>query len=256
MAESNRRSFLARAGAGLGLLALAGCGRLSQPPWLQDLLGSTEELTRRVQRAFAGSSALAREYTKADIASMFRANGTRNPASPDYQALAANGFHDWRLDVGGLVDNPLKLSLGDLRAMPLRTQITRHDCVEGWSCIGEWTGTPLRLVLAAAQPKPKARYVMFYCADPMGTGPDAPLYYESLDMVEAVHPQTILAYEMNGKVLPIAHGAPIRLRAERQLGYKMAKYVMRIELVESFAHIGGGRGGYWEDHGYNWYAGI
>jgi DMSO/TMAO reductase YedYZ molybdopterin-dependent catalytic subunit len=160
-----------------------------------------------------------------------------------------------------LVERPLKLSLADLRGFPSRTQITRHDCVEGWSCIGEWTGVPLRLVLAAAAPKPNARYVMFYCGDPMAdeyTADEtaAPFYYESLDLVEATHPQTLLAYQLNGQMLPIEHGAPVRLRAERQLGYKMAKYVMRIELVESFAHIQGGRGGYWEDQGYNWYAGI
>lgn len=256
MSDFGRRGFLARGGAAVGLLALAGCRALSQPQWLQDLLRSSEGLTRRVQRGFAGGGALAKEFTRADIAPVFRANGTRNPVDPAYRALAADGFRDWRLEVNGLVENPLALSLDQLRAMPSRTQITRHDCVEGWSCIGEWKGTPLRLLLAAAQPKPKARYVMFYCADPMGTTPDAPLYYESLDLVEAVHPQTILAYELNGRTLPIAHGAPVRLRAERQLGYKMAKYVMRIELVESFAHIRGGRGGYWEDHGYNWYAGI
>ena len=256
MTDSTRRNFLARGTAGLGLLVLAGCKSLSQTQWVQDLLYTAEDLNRRAQRLFAGSNALAREYTKADIAPSFRANGTRDPATPEYAALAGNGFSNWKLDVGGLVEHPLSLSLADLRGLPSRTQITRHDCVEGWSCIGEWTGVPLRLVLAMAKPKPKARYVVFYCADPMGRGANAPLYYESLDLMEATHPQTILAYQLNGETLPVEHGAPIRLRAERQLGYKMAKYIMRIELVESFAHIGGGRGGYWEDHGYNWYAGI
>ncbi len=171
---------------------------------------------------------------------------------------AAKGFSDWRVTVGGLVEHPLSLSIADLRAMPFRTQITRHDCVEGWSCIGEWTGTPLRLVLAAARPRPEARYVMFYCADPMGgASPDAPnYYYESLDLLEAIHPQTILAYALNGATLPVEHGAPLRLRAERQLGYKMAKYLQRIELVTDFGKINGGRGGYWEDQGYSWYGGI
>jgi DMSO/TMAO reductase YedYZ molybdopterin-dependent catalytic subunit len=261
MAETNRRGFIGRAGASVGLLALAACKPLSQVQWVQDVLYSAEALNRRAQRLFAGSNALAREYTKADIAPSFRANGTRDPGTDEYAALAANGFRDWQLDVGGLVERPLKLSLADLRAFPARTQITRHDCVEGWSCIGEWTGVPLRLVLAAANPKPNARYVMFYCGDPMAdeyTADEtaAPFYYESLDLGEATHPQTLLAYQLNGQTLPIEHGAPVRLRAERQLGYKMAKYVMRIELVESFAHIQGGRGGYWEDQGYNWYAGI
>ncbi len=258
MAESTRRKFLSRAAAGVGLFALSGCKSLSQTQWVQDVLYSAEGLNRRMQRLFAGSQALAREYSKADIAPSFRANGTRDPGTDTYAALAANAFRDWRLEVGGLVERPLKLSLADLRAMPARAQITRHDCVEGWSCIGEWTGTQLALVLAAARPKPNARYVMFYCADPMGAkgDPAAPFYYESLDLLEAMHPQTLLAYQLNGQTLPIEHGAPIRLRAERQLGYKMAKYVMQIELVESFAHIQGGRGGYWEDQGYNWYAGI
>ncbi|MGQ0741338.1 MAG: molybdopterin-binding protein [Alphaproteobacteria bacterium] len=256
MAEANRRAFLARGGAVLGLLALSGCDRISHSLWGRNLLQSAEGLTRRVQRAFAGSRALAREFSRADISPVFRANGTRNPVNPEYQALSANGFRDWRLEVNGLVERPLSLSLAALHAMPSRAQITRHDCVEGWSCIGEWKGVPLALVLAAADPKPAARYVVFYCADPMGRSPDAPRYYESLDMLEAVHPQTMLAYELNGEILPVAHGAPVRLRAERQLGYKMAKYVMRIELVESFARIEGGKGGYWEDRGYNWYAGI
>ena len=163
--------------------------------------------------------------------------------------------------VEGLVDKPLLLSLDDLRAMPSRTQITRHDCVEGWSCIGEWTGVPLAHVLGMAAPKERARYVMFFCADPMEghddpKNPRGPYYYESLDLTEATHPQTILAYRMNGETLPIKHGAPIRLRAERQLGYKMAKYVMRVVLVDDFSGINGGKGGYWEDKGYTWWAGI
>jgi DMSO/TMAO reductase YedYZ molybdopterin-dependent catalytic subunit len=143
--------------------------------------------------------------------------------------------------------------MADLRAMPPRTQITRHDCVEGWSCIGEWTGAPLRPILAKARPKENARFVLFHCADDMGAGQ---FYYETLDLVEALHPQTILAYGLNGQPLPVANGAPVRLRAERQLGYKMAKYVNGIELVESFADFRGGNGGYWEDQGYTWWAGI
>jgi DMSO/TMAO reductase YedYZ molybdopterin-dependent catalytic subunit len=157
--------------------------------------------------------------------------------------------------VGGLVESPLRLSLADLRAMPSRTQITRHDCVEGWSAIGKWTGVPLREVLARARPRANARYVIFRCADPMEDGDDTN-YYESIDMDDAYHPQTILAYDLNGSPLPVPNGAPLRLRVERQLGYKMAKYLMAIELVESFDSIRGGKGGYWEDKGYEWYAGI
>jgi DMSO/TMAO reductase YedYZ molybdopterin-dependent catalytic subunit len=136
-----------------------------------------------------------------------------------------------------------------------RTQITRHDCVEGWSAIGKWKGVPLTAVLEAVRPTAAVRYVVFHCADPMESDGSSP-YYESIDMDDAYHPQTILAYELNDKALPIANGAPIRLRVERQLGYKHAKYVMRIELVDSFEKIAGGKGGYWEDQGYEWYAGI
>jgi DMSO/TMAO reductase YedYZ molybdopterin-dependent catalytic subunit len=141
--------------------------------------------------------------------------------------------------------------------MPSRTQITRHDCVEGWSCIGKWTGVPLKALLDKAKLKPSARYLVFYCADDLGeTGDDDGKYYESIGLIDAFHPQTILAYEMNGAPLSIPHGAPLRLRVERQLGYKMAKYVMRIEAVDEIAGIRGGRGGFWEDRGYEWYAGI
>ncbi|HUO97358.1 MAG TPA: molybdopterin-binding protein [Rhizomicrobium sp.] len=254
---TDRRKFLARAGAGVAALALGGCTDLSQKKWVTGILSEVEILTRRAQRLFAGSHALAPEYTKADIAPVFRANGTLDPDTPSYNAHAANGFRDWRITVGGAVRRPLSLSMAELRAMPSRAQITRHDCVEGWSCIGQWTGTPLALVLAAAHPTENARYVVFTCADNMAQpGYPAQYYYESLDLVEATHPQTILAYSLNGQALPIRYGAPVRLRAERQLGYKMAKYIQRIELVPGFGAIAGGKGGYWEDQGYTWYAGI
>jgi len=158
------------------------------------------------------------------------------------------------LTIDGLVQTPKQLSLAQLRMMKARTQITRHDCVEGWSAIGKWTGVPLSEVLALAQPKPAARYVVFHCADPMDA--DGTRYYECIGLEDAHHPQTILAYELNGEALPVKNGAPIRVRIERQLGYKMAKYIMRIELVADFKGISGGNGGYWEDQGYEWYAGI
>ena len=167
--------------------------------------------------------------------------------------MAQRHFADWRLKIGGLVKNTARFSLSELRQLPSRTQITRHDCVEGWSAIGKWKGVPLGELLARVQPRPSARYAVFHCADP---DDEDQYYYESIDLEDVYHPQTILAYELNDQPLSIANGAPIRLRVERQLGYKMAKYVMRIELVDSFDSIAGGRGGYWEDRGYEWYAGI
>ncbi len=254
-----RRRILGAALAGSTALFLNGCKGLSETNWFPKILESAEGLTRRAQRLVAGSWSLAPEYTKKDLSPIFKANGTLDPGTPRYRAMAANGFRDWRVPVVGLVEHPFTLSLADLRAFPPRTQITRHDCVEGWSCIGEWTGAPLRLILAKANPLPQAHFAVFYCADPMSDSADmanAPYYYESLDLIEAFHPQTILAYAMNGAPLAIAHGAPVRLRCERQLGYKHAKYVERIELVESFEHINGSKGGYWEDQGYAWWAGI
>ena len=179
------------------------------------------------------------------------------PDDDAYQALLANDFVDWRLEVTGLVEKPLSLTREQLIAMPSRTQITRHDCVEGWSCIAKWTGTPLSLVLDQAVVKPQARYVMFHCLDTIDRDLSGDIkYYGSIDLIDARHPQTILAYGLNGKPLPVENGAPLRVRVERQLGYKMPKYLRGIELVDSFGAFGRGRGGYWEDNGYDWYGGI
>ena len=197
---------------------------------------------------------MAQEFSESDLSPFFRSNGTANPEDAAYQALAQNEFIDWRLRVDGRVERPMEFSLAQLRAMRSRTQITRHDCVEGWSAIGKWKGVPLAEVLALVRPASEARYVVFHCADPMDDS--GTKYYESIDMEDAYHPQTILAYELNDRSLPIPNGAPLRVRIERQLGYKMAKYIMRLELVDSFAHMGAGKGGYWEDEGYEWYAGI
>ena len=172
-------------------------------------------------------------------------------------ALNKNNFADWRLEVGGLVEKPMKLSLADLRALPSRSQITRHDCVEGWSCIGQWKGAQLSALLKTAGLKREARYIAFFCADTLEqTLDNTGQYYETIGLIDAFHPQTILAYEMNYAPLAVPHGAPLRLRVERQLGYKMAKYIMRIEAIDDFAKISRGRGGFWEDRGYEWYAGI
>jgi DMSO/TMAO reductase YedYZ molybdopterin-dependent catalytic subunit len=255
VARRSRRRFLTRVAAGAGTFLLAGCERLSESAWFPKVLSAGERLSHAAQRLVTGRKAMAQEFSEADLSPMFRSNGTAEPDSEAYAALAAKGFAEYRLDVGGLVASPRSFSLTELRALDSRTQITRHDCVEGWSAIGKWKGAKLSALLDGVKAKPEARYVVFYCADPMSEdGKD--LYYESIDMDDAWHPQTILAYELNGEALPVKNGAPLRLRVERQLGYKHAKYVMRIELVESFAHIAGGNGGYWEDLGYQWYAGI
>ena len=250
-----RRRFLARTLGAVGTFALAGCERLSQSEWFPKVLSAGETASAKIAHAVTSRKSMAQEFTEADRSPTFRSNGTAEPDSDEYRALVANAFADYKLEVGGLVAQPAAYSLAELRAMPSRTQITRHDCVEGWSAIAKWKGARLAALLEAARPKPEARFVVFHCADPMeddGTSP----YYESIDLEDAYHPQTILAYDLNDAVLPVANGAPVRLRVERQLGYKHAKYLMRIELVESFASIAGGNGGYWEDQGYQWFAGI
>lgn len=254
-ADPSRRRFLTRALGAASLAALPGCDALSRTDWFPQALGTAEKLSEAAQRLVAPRRALAQEFAESDLSPTFRSNGTAMPATPEYRALAADGFAAYRLELGGLVDQPASLSLAQLRALPSRTQITRHDCVEGWSAIGKWKGARLAALLAAVRPKAGARFVVFHCADPMRDDGSEP-YYESIDMDDALHEQTILAYELNDRTLPVANGAPLRLRVERQLGYKHAKYVMRIELVESFERIRGGKGGYWEDRGYEWWAGI
>jgi DMSO/TMAO reductase YedYZ molybdopterin-dependent catalytic subunit len=258
--DLNRRRFLTGASLGASALALSGCKVLNSlndyDDPLRNFMESANNLTYGTQRFLSGDR-LAPEFTKADIRQGQRPNGTTNPVDADYQALAAGGFADWRLQVTGAVDNPLTLTLADLQSRPARTQITRHDCVEGWSCIAEWTGAPLGAVLAEAKPKPEARFAVFYCLDTMEQSLSGVVkYYESIDMVDAFHPQTILAYGLNGSALPVSNGAPLRVRVERALGYKMAKYIHTIELVSVLPAYGKGHGSYWADRGYDWYAGI
>ena len=246
---TSRRKLIAGLGSGL---VLAGCDSWSRSEGVRRVLASAEGLTMATQRAIGGA-ALAREYSPAEMSPVFRANGSRTADTAEYRAMLANGFADYRLRIDGLVGRPLSLPLAALREMPARTQITRHDCVEGWSAIGRWTGVPLGRLLDLARMSDGANYIVFHCADSFGSVP----YYESIDLVDAFHPQTILAYDMDGRPLPEQHGAPLRARIERQLGYKHAKFVMRIEAVASLDGIYGGRGGYWEDRGdYAWYAGI
>jgi DMSO/TMAO reductase YedYZ molybdopterin-dependent catalytic subunit len=259
----SRRHLLGLGAASASSMIVSGCsqfdflGRRDDP--LRDLLEGANQLTYNVQRAILGDKVLAREYAETEIRQGQRPNGSTNPAqtNADYAALANAEFADYRLTVTGLVERELQFSLDELRNMPARSQITRHDCVEGWSCIAKWTGTNLGPILDQAGVRPAARYVVFHCYDTMGGGLSAPEpYYTSCDRVDAYHPQTILAYGLNDEVLPIQNGAPIRVRIERTLGYKQPKYVHTIELVDSFASIGLGQGGYWEDHGYDWYGGI
>lgn len=251
----NRRRWLIGAFATAGAAALSACDRAVYAVTDQ-ARRMAEGVTRRAQRLVVPRDALAPTYTKAEISPDFRPNGSIDPAASDYVALKANGFADYRLEIGGLVERPLFLSLAQLRTRPARTQITKHDCVEGWTSIAEWTGVRLETLLDEAGLKPEAKYIVFHCFDALDQREEGERYYESIDLIDARHPQTILAYEMNGEPLPVPHGAPLRLRVERQLGYKHAKYIRRIEAVESFANIGRGKGGYWEDRGYEWYAGI
>lgn len=237
---------------------MSGCAKVADSSAGKRALQAGEDATLYVQRLLLTNQSLAREFSKQDISSWFKPNGTESPSDEEYQKFAKTGFAEFRLKIGGLVEHPFDASLADLRAMPARTQITRHDCVEGWSCIGQWTGVPLSELLQRAGLKPQARYVLFHCfdqMDPNGLDASNSNYYETIDLTDAFHPQTLLAYDMNGAAVPVAHGAPLRLRVERQLGYKMAKYVKAIEVVDNFENLRGGRGGYWEDLGYDWYAG-
>lgn len=257
----SRRRFITGAAVSSASLSIAGCNvfdGLSAPDnKVRNVLEKANDLSYRVQRLVLGNNWLAKEYSDSDIRQPQKPNGTSEPDDEDYRKLASSNFAKYRLEVSGLVEKPLRLTLDKIRAIPSRTQITRHDCVEGWSCIAKWTGAPLSQILQEAQPKPEAKYVVFHCFDTMEQGLSGDVkYYGSIDMVDAYHPQTILAYGLNGKALPVANGAPLRLRVERQLGYKMNKYIRAIELVSSFDRIGGGKGGYWEDNGYDWYAGI
>jgi DMSO/TMAO reductase YedYZ molybdopterin-dependent catalytic subunit len=262
---ANRRHWLTAAGATLGSLWLGACDKLTSDPRVAGTLARAEGLTQRAQRLVTDRRALAKEFTAADISKDFKANGTLRPQDYAYEGLLAENFAGYTLTVDGLVEHPLELTLADLRTQPSRTQITRHDCVEGWSSIGKWKGARLGPLLDRAKLKPNARYVVFHCFDSLEqTLDNTGQYYESIDLVDAYHPQTILAYEMNDATLPVRHGAPLRLRVERQLGYKHAKYIARIEIVERLdatdangqAVLGRGRGGFWPDRGYEWYAGI
>lgn len=256
-----RRNFLrGSAVAGSGLI-LAGCNQFD---FLADKAGPARQimeqanvLTYKAQRALIGDQTLAREYAASEIRQGQRPNGSVDPSTPEYIFLKMQNFASYRLTIKGMVEREVSFSLNELRNMPERTQITRHDCVEGWSCIAKWTGTQLGPILDMAGVKSTARYAVYHCYDNIQrTLSGDILYYTSSDLIDAYHPQTILSYGLNDQVLPVSNGAPIRLRIERALGYKQPKYLHTIELVDDLAPFGKGRGGYWEDTGYDWYGGI
>ena len=256
-----RRNFLrSSAIAGSGLI-LAGCdqfnflGDKSNP--VRHALEQANVLTYQAQRALIGDQVLAREYAESEIRQGMKPNGSTEPSTPEYMFLRQANFEPYRLTIKGMVEREVSFSLAELRNMPSRTQITRHDCVEGWSCIAKWTGTPLGPVLDQAGVKPGARFAVYHCFDNIQrTVSGDILYYTSSDLVDAYHPQSILAYGLNDEVLPVSNGAPLRLRIERALGYKQPKYLHTIEIVDDLGPFGRGKGGYWEDNGYDWYGGI
>lgn len=239
-----RREALITGATAIGGLLLGGCTK-PLPPTYGNLLRMGDNLTYIAHRALLPGQSLAKEYSLSDISS-FPATGTVNPAdsskptfNKNYEKLMKTGFSDWRINIEGSVSNPQSFSLAELMKLPSRTQITRHTCEEGWTAIGQWTGVPLGHVLQVAGIKPSARFVNFFSYDGYG---------ESIDLLDAFHPQTLLAYGMNGKQLTIPHGAPLRLRLEKQIGYKSLKYLEKIVVSDEFMDFG--------DSGWAWYVGI
>ncbi len=257
----SRRALLKASLASAAAFPLGGCEAFdflkTRDNAMREFMIKMNSLTYKAQRLLLSADQLAPEFTAADIQQDMRANGSTEVDTDDYLALLDNNFVDYQLQVDGLVERPTQFSLDAIKALPSRTQITRHDCVEGWSCIAKWQGVPLHQILDQVGVKQEARFVMFHCFDAIEKGLSGEvLYYESIDLIDARHPQTILAYAMNDKPLPFENGAPLRVRVERQLGYKMAKYIKRIELIADFSQTGDGRGSYWADRGYEWFAGI
>jgi hypothetical protein len=243
-----RRTALVAGFASVGGALLPGAFK-RLPPTYGSILRMGDNVTYAAHRLLLPGQSLAKEYSHREITS-FPAIGTTDPAeankplSGEYGRLLRSGFLHWRLSVEGRVASPRSFSLPELKSFPARTQVTRHTCEEGWSSIGQWTGVPLARVLDAVGILPTARYVVYYSYDDWG---------DSIDMLDALHPQTILAYGMNGRDLPVAHGAPVRLRVERQLGYKSMKFLHRIVVADEFED-GGEKGNI--QNGWAWYTGI
>ena len=237
---------VAAGASGLGIVARLADRYGLIPPDHGGLYGAGETLTYATQRLLMTHHSLAREFNRSEISKVFPVNG-EVPENETYQRLLARGFGDWRLLVEGLVARPFAFSLAELKSLPSRTQVTHQACEEGWSFIAEWTGVPLSYVLNFVGVHPEAKYVVFFPFDES---------WDSLDMSDAWHPQTLLAYGMNGQELPPPHGAPVRLRVARQLGYKSVKYLSRITVADTLKNIGKGLGSISPEIGYSWYAGI
>lgn len=248
-----RRNLIFAGAAAAGGLLLRGLWRKDLPPTYGHILRMGDNLTYASHRLLLPGQSLAREYRPSDVTAFpamflddrYLTDPNHPMRSDAYRQAHANGFADWGLKVEGLVARPKTYSLVDLRRFAARTQITRHTCEEGWSAIGEWTGVPLARVLEIdAGLLSEARFVTFHCNDG---------YVDSIDLLDALHPQTLLAYGMNGRDLSVPHGAPVRLRVETQMGYKSMKYVERI-VVTSELDDGGKDGNV--QNGWSWYAGI
>jgi hypothetical protein len=244
----SRRTMIAcgvTAVAGAAAVRIAGRYGLI-PPDSGGLYGIGETLTYASQRLLIGKHALAREFSRSDISRVIPVNGPP-PEIEAYDRLLVGGFADWKLRIDGMVARPAAFSLADLQKYPAHTQITHQACEEGWSFIAEWTGVRLSHVLELVQVDPRARYLVFFSFDN---------FWESIDMIDALHPQTFLAYGLNGRDLPPEHGAPVRVRVARQLGYKSVKYLARVIVTDSLEHFGKGVGGINPEYGYSWWAGI
>jgi DMSO/TMAO reductase YedYZ molybdopterin-dependent catalytic subunit len=240
-------SLAVTAGAsGLAVAARLARGYGLIPPDAGGMYGAGEALTYASQRLLTRHS-LAREFPRSQISKAPFANG-KPPQGPAYERLQAGAFADWRLAVDGMVARPASFSLAGLRSYPSRSQITHLACEEGWSFIAEWTGVPLSDVLNVVGILPQARYVVYFSIQPG--------WWDSVDMNDALHPQTLVTYGMNGAELPVGHGGPIRLRVPRQLGYKSVKYVTRLTVTDSLKGFGKGLGSAAPEAGYSWYAGI
>jgi len=248
---SRRKLVTTGLAATAGIAGLAAADRLARrygliPPDSGGAYGPGETLTYAAQRLLTRHS-LAREFPRSLISASPFANETE-PPSDEFKRLQAGGFAGWRLTVDGLVAHPLSLSLSDLHSLPIRSQITEVACEEGWSYIAEWIGTPLAEILRLAQPLAQVRYIVYFSIQ---SG-----WWDSLDMADALHPQTYLTLGMNDGDLPVSFGGPLRMRVPRQLGYKNIKYLVRLTATDSLKRFGKGLGSASPEAGYAWYAGI